>query len=160
MAVAAPCRQHTTVDSRQRHIPLTTVRWILAQQAQGCKAGVVCDFSADLTTTQKERSLQHLGTRFDLQRLPTSDADRGPKGKGRLMRVCGLRRLASPTIEGVCRTPGRSLGVATIRVRRSTFPSVFAQHAAPACPGSAIGCPGPPQEISWMRVDGMSLKEL
>jgi len=35
MAVAAPCRQRTTVHSRQRQIPLTTVRWILTQQALG-----------------------------------------------------------------------------------------------------------------------------
>jgi hypothetical protein len=68
MAVAAPCRQRTTVHSRQRQIPLTTVRWILTQQALGCKNGVACDFKADLTTTQKERCLQHLGMRFDLQR--------------------------------------------------------------------------------------------
>ena len=29
----------------------------------------------------------------------------GPKGKSRLMQVCGLRRLASPTIERVRRAP-------------------------------------------------------
>ena len=68
MAVTAPCRQRTTVDSRQRKIPLSTVRWILAQQAQGCQNGVVCDFREDLTTTQKERCLQRLGMTFDLQR--------------------------------------------------------------------------------------------
>ena len=35
------------------------------------------------------------GLRLPRQAFNT-DTDRGPKGKGRLMRVCGLRRLASP----------------------------------------------------------------
>ena len=39
-----------------------------------------------------------------------TDTDRGPKGKGRLMRVCGLRRLESPTIERVRRVPARGSG--------------------------------------------------
>ena len=53
-----------------------------------------------------------------------TDTDRGPKGKGRLMRVCGLRRLESPTIERVRRAPARGSGVATTRARRTT-PSSF-----------------------------------
>jgi hypothetical protein len=53
-----------------------------------------------------------------------TDTDRGPKGKGRLMRVCGLRRLESPTIERVRRAPARGSGVATTRTRRTT-PSSF-----------------------------------
>ena len=51
-----------------------------------------------------------------------ADTDRGPKGKGRLMRVWGLKRLASPTIEGVRRAPRRGSGVATLRGRRVTLP--------------------------------------
>ena len=53
-----------------------------------------------------------------------TDTDRGPKGKGRLKRVCGLRRLESPTIERVRRAPARGSGVATTRARRTT-PSSF-----------------------------------
>ena len=53
-----------------------------------------------------------------------TDTDRGPKGKGRLMRVGGLRRLESPTIERVRRAPARGSGVATTRTRRTT-PSSF-----------------------------------
>ena len=53
-----------------------------------------------------------------------TDTDRGPKGKGRLKRVCGLRRLESPTIERVRRAPARGSGVATTRTRRTT-PSSF-----------------------------------
>ena len=55
-----------------------------------------------------------------------TDTDRRPKGKGRLMRVGGLRRLASPTIEGVRRAPRCGSGVATIRGRRVTLPSFLA----------------------------------
>ena len=48
----------------------------------------------------------------------------GTQGKGRLKRVCGLRRLESPTIERVRRAPARGSGVATTRARRTT-PSSF-----------------------------------
>jgi len=56
-------------------------------------------------------------------KLPIPDADRGPKGKGRLVRVCGLRRLTSSTIEKVRRVPWRGSGVATKRARRVTLSS-------------------------------------
>ena len=66
--------------------------------------------------------------RCDTCHLPrqafNTDTDRGPKGKGRLKRVCGLRRLESPTIERVRRAPARGSGVATTRARRTT-PSSF-----------------------------------
>ena len=49
-----------------------------------------------------------------------TDTDRGPKGKGRLMRVCGLRRLESRVRRGAA----RGSGVATTRARQTT-PSSF-----------------------------------
>ena len=57
---------------------------------------------------------------------PISDVVRGPKGKGRLVRVCGLRRLTSSAIEIVRRVPRRGSGVATKRARRVTLPSFLA----------------------------------
>ena len=55
-----------------------------------------------------------------------SDVVRGPKGKGRLVRVCGLRRLTSSTIEIVRRAPWRGSGVPTKPSRRVTLPSFLA----------------------------------
>ena len=55
-----------------------------------------------------------------------TDTDRGPKGKGRLVRACGLRRLTSSTIEIARRAPWRGSGVATRRARRTTLPSFLA----------------------------------
>jgi len=61
-----------------------------------------------------ERNLPSLAVEPQLQ---------GTQGKGRLMRVCGLRRLASPTVEGVRRAPG--LGSSHIAHVGSEFCCLF-----------------------------------
>ena len=92
------------------------------------------------------------GLRLPRQAFNT-DTDRGPKGKGRLMRVCGLRRLASPTIEGVRRAPrrGSGPGVATLGGRRATLPLSSLSTRRNSLPGLGHSCPGPP---SAMRFPG------
>ena len=63
--IVVPCRRP---ESRQRQIPLTTVRWMLAQQEQWCKIGITCDFRADVDELQKQQKLESLAETFDLQR--------------------------------------------------------------------------------------------
>ena len=81
----------------------------------------------DATLTEEIHRLTRVtarGLHLPRQAAFNPDTDRGPKGKGRLKRVCGLRRLESPTIERVRRAPARGSGVATTRARRTT-PSSF-----------------------------------
>jgi len=54
-AIVVPCRRP---ESRQRQIPLTTVRWMLAQQEQWCKIGIICDFRANVDALQKQQKLE------------------------------------------------------------------------------------------------------
>ena len=64
-AIVVPCRRPA---SRQHQIPLTTVRWMLAQQEKWCKIGITCDFRADVDELQKQQKLESLAETFDLQR--------------------------------------------------------------------------------------------
>ena len=64
-AIVVPCRRP---ESRQHQIPLTTVRWMLAQQEKWCKIGITCDFRADVDELQKQQKLESLAETFDLQR--------------------------------------------------------------------------------------------
>ena len=82
----------------------------------------------DATLTEEIHRLTRVtarGLHLPLKPL-TSDAVRGPKGKGRLVLACGLRRLTSSTIEIARRAPWRGSGVATRRARRTTLPSFLA----------------------------------
>ena len=86
-------------------------------------------FSGDATHAEEIHRRMRVTARglpTSAAKIPSSDIDRGPRGKGRLMRVCGLRRLASPTIEGVRRAPRRGSGVATHRGQRVILPSFLA----------------------------------
>ena len=80
------------------------------------------------------------------------------QGKGRLMRVCGLRRLESPAIERVRRAPARGPGVAQPRRGEQHPPLSSLSTRRISLPGLGhrfIGCP---QGTSWLREDDMYLK--